>query len=168
MDPAGFRALYGYNRWANRRILEAAAALTPREFREERISSFGSVRDTLAHILGSELVWLRRWEGESPASYAAAAEFPTVEALAHRWDELERGQAKFFDRLTPAALDREVAYTNVAGERWRYPLRQMLLHLVNHSTYHRGQTVTLLRQLGRTPPGTDLLLYLDETTDTRG
>jgi uncharacterized damage-inducible protein DinB len=168
MDAAAFRALYDYNRWANRRVLAAAAALTPEQFREERISSFGSVRDTLAHVLGSELVWLRRWEGESPSSYASASEFPTVDALALRWEELERGQSAFFGRLTDAALDREITYTNVAGERWRYPLRQMLLHLVNHSTYHRGQAVTLLRQLGRTPPGTDLLLYLDETTDTRG
>lgn len=168
MNSAAFRALYDYNRWANRRILGAAAALPPDQFLEDRGSSFGSLRDTLVHVLGAELVWLARWEGESPASYLAPAEFPTVAALSPRWDELERGQSGFFDQLTDGALDRVVAYTNVAGERWRYPLHQMLQHVANHSTYHRGQAVTLLRQLGRTPPGTDLLLYLDETTDTRG
>ena len=168
MKSEEIRSLYDYNRWANRRILGAAATVTPGQFLENRGSSFGSLRDTLVHILGAELVWLRRWEGESPTSYAAPAEFPTLGALTLRWDELERGQSGFFDRLTDGALDHVVAYTNVAGERWRYPLRQMLQHVANHSTYHRGQAVTLLRQLGRTLPATDLLLYLDETTDTRG
>lgn len=168
MKSGEIRSLYDYNRWANRRILGAAASLPPEEFLENRGSSFGSLRDTLVHILGAEQVWLRRWEGESPTSYLAPAEFATVDALSPQWDELERGQSEFFDRLTDGALDRVVAYTNLAGERWRYPLRQMLHHVANHSTYHRGQAVTLLRQLGSTPPATDLLLYLDETTDTRG
>ncbi|MFN2387485.1 MAG: DinB family protein [Thermoanaerobaculia bacterium] len=167
MKSEEIRSLYDYNRWANRRILGAAAGLPPARFLEDRSSSFGSLRDTLVHILGAEWVWLRRWDGESPPAYPDAGDFPTVEALTSRWKELERGQSSFFDRLSDGALDRVVAYTNAAGERWRYPLRQMLQHVVNHSTYHRGQAVTLLRQLGRTPPGTDLLLYLDETTDTR-
>jgi uncharacterized damage-inducible protein DinB len=111
---------------------------------------------------------LQRWDGNSPPALPAAEEFPTTETLRRRWEEVEGGQQDFLNRLTDGALDQEVTYTNFAGERWRYPLRQMILHAVNHSTYHRGQTVTLLRQLGRTPPGTDLLLYLDETTDTRG
>ena len=61
-----------------------------------------------------------------------------------------------------------VSYDNVQGERWRYPLRSMLQHVANHSTYHRGQVVTLLRQLGARASSTVLLLSLDERGDTRG
>lgn len=168
MKPEEIRALYDYNRWANRRLLEAAATLTAPQFTEDRGSSFGSVRDTLAHIYASEAVWLSRWKGVSPSAYAEAAGFPSVAVLAEQWDQLEQARGEFLADLTDAALDEVVAYTNVQGERWRYPRRQMMQHLVNHSTYHRGQVVTLLRQHGVPAPGTDLLLFLDETSDTKG
>jgi uncharacterized damage-inducible protein DinB len=167
LTASEIRGLYDFNRWANRRVLGAAARLRPEQFLEDRGSSFGSVRDTLAHVLAAEWMWLRRWEGISPSVYPSAAEFPSAQALARRFEEVERGQSHFLEKLTDAALDRLVAYTNVEGVRWRYPLRQMLHHVVNHSTYHRGQAVTLLRQLGAEAPSTDLLLYLDEATDTR-
>lgn len=167
MTPADCRALYDYNRWANRRVFAAASALSGEGFVEDRGSSFGSVRDTLTHIYAAEWVWLQRWQGSSPAAYPPPEDFPSVESLAGRWEELERDRAAFLATLTDAALEREVAYTNVQGERWRYPLEKMLQHVANHSTYHRGQVVTLLRQLGAKAPGTDLLLFLDETGDTR-
>jgi uncharacterized damage-inducible protein DinB len=162
------RALFDYNRWANRRLLHAAAALTPAQFTEDRASSFGSVRDTLAHIYAAEAVWLSRWKGISPPGYAEAAEFPSVAALTERWEQLETARRDFLARLLDTDLEEQVTYTNVQGEPWRYPRGQMMLHIVNHSTYHRGQVVTLLRQHGAPVPGTDLLLFLDETTDTKG
>jgi uncharacterized damage-inducible protein DinB len=168
MRVSDVRALFDFNRWANRRLLDSAEALTPAQFTENRGSSFGSVRDTLAHIYATDLVWVRRWAGESPKAFADAAEFPSVPALRERWDRLEREREDFLAKLTDAALDQRITYTNTKGERWRYSLRQMMQHLVNHSTYHRGQVVTLLRQHGVPAPGTDLLIYLDETGDTRG
>jgi uncharacterized damage-inducible protein DinB len=162
------RALYDYNRWANRRLLEAAATLTPAQFTQDRGSSFGSVRDTLAHIYASDAVWLARWKGASPSAYPEAAGFPSIAVLAVAWEQLEQARGEFLANLTDAALDEVVSYTNVQRERWRYPRRQMMQHVVNHSTYHRGQVVTLLRQHGVPAPGTDLLLFLDETSDTKG
>ena len=58
-------------------------------------------------------------------------------------------------------MARAVSYVNVKGETWTYRLEEMLVHLVNHSTYHRGQVATMLRQLGKTPEPTDYLLFLD-------
>ena len=68
----------------------------------------------------------------------------------------------FLDDLAPERLNDVVEYKNTKGETWRYPLWQQLHHVVNHSTYHRGQVTTMLRQLGAEPLGTDFLVYYDE------
>jgi uncharacterized damage-inducible protein DinB len=156
------RTLYSFNRWANARVLDAAGRLGPEEFARDLGSSYGSVRSTLVHVAWAEWVWLRRWLGESPRTRWDEAEFPTLEALRARWSEVEREQWAFVAGLGADALDEVIAYVNARGEEWRYPLWQMLLHVVNHGTYHRGQTVTLLRQLGAQPPLTDFLYYIDD------
>ncbi|MGH7645699.1 MAG: DinB family protein [Gemmatimonadales bacterium] len=161
MHLADLHDLYAYNRWANRQTLGAAERLTPEQFTRDCRSSFRSVRDTLAHILGAEWIWLERWQGRSPPALLAAAEFPTVAALNARWAEVEAGQQAFLTALTAEALGRRIAYVNTKGERWEYPLWQMLAHVVNHSTYHRGQVTTMLRQLGAEPVATDLLVFYD-------
>ena len=81
MTQQDILTLYDFNRWANGRTLEAAAALSAEQFVRDLGSSFPSVRDTLAHILGAEWAWLRRWQGESPTTLLRADEFATVAAL---------------------------------------------------------------------------------------
>jgi uncharacterized damage-inducible protein DinB len=75
---------------------------------------------------------------------------------------LERSQGEFLAGLTDAALGLPVSYENPPGRVWTYSLGQMLRHVVNHSTYHRGQVITLLRQLGAAAVATDLLVFVDE------
>jgi uncharacterized damage-inducible protein DinB len=79
-----------------------------------------------------------------------------------RWAEVEREQVEFIERLNPADLERPISYENPPGTRWTYPLAAMLQHVVNHSTYHRGQVAAMLRQLGTAPSPTDYLVFLDE------
>ncbi|MCA1641972.1 MAG: DinB family protein [Acidobacteria bacterium] len=111
--------------------------------------------------LFAEWVWLRRWRGESPRAILDPAEFADVESVRSRLAEVARERAQLLAGLTDADLERVVAYVNAKGEEWRYPLGRMMQHVVNHSTYHRGQVVTMLRQLGADAPSTDLLLYDD-------
>ena len=82
--------LYDYNAWANARSLGAAEPLTPEQFLRDLGSSFPSVRDTLAHVLAAEWIWLRRWLGESPSGLLPAAEFPSVRSLRDRSAAIER------------------------------------------------------------------------------
>ena len=74
---------------------------------------------------------------------------------------MEQEQAEFVASVTEESLEATISYINTRGVRWTYPLRQMMQHVVNHSTYHRGQVITMLRQLGAEPVATDLLLFQD-------
>jgi uncharacterized damage-inducible protein DinB len=162
VDLNDIRQLFDYNRWAGHRALTAASTLATDDFLRPMGNSFSSVRDTLAHILGAEWVWLERWQGRSPEALLDPAVFPTVQSLESRWKIVEREQMQFIEALTPQRLREELAYINLRGQRYSYPLWQQLVHVVNHSSYHRGQITTLLRQLGAEAASTDFLVYFDE------
>lgn len=161
MTPSQARELYAYNRWANRRLLDAAADLPREALLRDLGASHGSVWGTLCHILWGEWLWFGRWLGMRTDA-VGPLEFPDLVALRGGWQELERERHEFLEGLTPADLERAISYENPPGTRWTYTLGQMLQHVVNHSTYHRGQVAALLRQLGRVPPPTDYLIYFDE------
>jgi uncharacterized damage-inducible protein DinB len=159
------RELYEYNYWARDHQLRACGTLTQEQFLRPMGSSFSSVRDTLAHLLGAEWIWLERWRGGSPtARYAeefAAEKFPTLLTIQDHWRVVEAGMRSYLADLKEEALPQPMTYTNLKGETWTYPLWRMLLHLVNHQTYHRGQVTTLLRQLGVQAPQIDYLVAHD-------
>ena len=156
------RSLFAYNRWANRRTLDSAAALSPHELHKDLGGSFPSIRDTPVHILAAEWIWLERWRGVSPRSFLDPAEFPDFSKLTDRWRRMETEQAQFVDSVTPDALAGDLSYVNTKGATWTYPLGRMMQHVVNHSSYHRGQVSTMLRQLGHGAVSTDLLVFFDE------
>lgn len=161
MNVDEVRRLCEYNQWANRRIVEACRAIDPAAFRRETGGSFGSIKDTLAHIAWAEWLWLERWQHRSPKK-ASLPEANDLPAIARVLDDVASGQLAFVDPLTDDRLEERIAYTNIKGEQWEYTLAEMLQHTVNHSTYHRGQIVTLLRQAGANGVSTDFLLYIDE------
>jgi uncharacterized damage-inducible protein DinB len=151
--------LYEYNRWANQRLLDATAALSSAELTRDLKSSFPSVRDTLAHILSAEWIWLMRWKGDSPVGAPASWDLSSHDLLRAQWASVEAELTAFVATLTPAALDAVIAYRNTKGEPFAQPLSELLRHVVNHSTYHRGQITTMLRQLGKDSVATDLVLF---------
>lgn len=165
VDLAQIRHFYDYNRWANGRLLGAAAALAPELLTRDLGSSYGSVWITLRHILWGEWLWLGRWQARTPAGLDPQTlhDFP---ALRSRWTEIEQEQLALLDGLTAADLARLLSYDNPPGTSWTYTLGEMIYHVLNHSTYHRGQVAGMLRQLDVTPPTTDYLVYLDERSST--
>jgi len=165
MEVARIQALYEYNTWANGRVLEVASHLTPEQFLRNLRSSYPSVRDTLAHVIGGEWIWLMRWKGSSPKALLRPSDFPTLAALNARWLSVQREQSEFVSRVTDASLAVPVAYINTQGDPFSYPLWQTMQHVVNHSTYHRGQFTTLLRQLDAEPVATDFLVFYDVRTE---
>lgn len=156
MNRQDILMLYEYNAWANGRVLGAAEALTPEQFLRDLGNSFPSVRDTLAHILSAESLWLRRWQGDSPSRPLPADTFPTVASLRDGFAAVDRERHIFLESLSEARLAHPLAYRDMAGKDHSLPLVFTLQHVVNHGTYHRGQVTTLLRQLGARPVSTDL------------
>jgi uncharacterized damage-inducible protein DinB len=159
MTIAEVQQLFAYNRWANDRILSATAVLSAEQFGRDMASSFPSVAATLAHILAAEWVWLSRWNGESPAGLPSDWGDDTHADLVSRWRRHEADQSRFLDSLDPARLAAPLSYRNTKGEPFIVPLEHLLRHVINHSTYHRGQVTTMLRQLGVPASATDYVLY---------
>lgn len=160
-----FRELFDFNYWARDRQFQACAVLTPELFLRPMGSSFASVRDTLAHLLAVEWVWLERWRGRSPnrkeAEAFGAGNFPTLDSIRDAWVPIEKGVRHFLTMCPEANLSRPLTYPNMQGEVRTYALWRLLFHVVNHQTYHRGQITTLLRQLGAAPVQTDYLVAHD-------
>ena len=152
------RDLYAYNRWANDRILDATARLSAEDLARPIVSSFPSVLGTLVHVAESDWVWLRRWQGESPTA-PPAWDTATHGAVRTAWEAVQDERDAYLAGLDDAALLRTVVYRRIDGEANRNPLWQLLRHVVNHSTYHRGQLTTMLRQLGAATVSTDLTAY---------
>ena len=156
-----FQDLFRYNYWARDRQLEACALLSPAQFSRPLGGSFPSVRDTLDHMLAAEWIWLERLQGRSPHALPTFDELLSVTEINQRWQSVERG---FLDHLSSPPgeqMSRNIVYTNFRTQIQTYPVWMILLHLINHQTYHRGQVTTLLRQLGATTAAVDLLVADD-------
>lgn len=160
MTTAEVRQLFAYDAWANALVFEAAAGLSEEQLAHSVASSFPSVLGTLAHVVGAEWVWLRRWLGENPAGFPAWVATPVLADLRARLSAIESERDAFVAGLSDADLGRDVAYRNLSGQAFSDSLDGLIRHVVNHSTYHRGQVATQLRQLGVKPPGTDLIVFL--------
>lgn len=156
------RELFTFNAWAMRRLLDDTAKLSEEEIKRDMGNSFSSIRDTLVHMVGAEWVWLSRWQGTSPNAIPNTKANMGHGEVVQWWQQINDEREAFFATLTEEALDRMIAYRNFAGKDFAFPLWQMLRHVVNHATYHRGQVVTMMRQLGHAPTATDMILMYQE------
>ena len=157
MNARDARLLFAYDAWANRRLLAAAARLSADDFTRDLGASFESVRGTLLHILWGEKRHLEFWRDGVRIDDPQAEEFPDVESLRATWSLVEQAREAFAGALSDEDLARLLS---VRGKQ--FALHELLQHVANHSTYHRGQVVLLLRQLGQQPPSTDFALFLLE------
>jgi uncharacterized damage-inducible protein DinB len=162
MEISDIQALYDFNSWANQRTREACAPLSAEQFTRDLGSSFRSVRDTLVHLYSAEWVWLERWRGSSPTAFPSAADFPDLASIEMRWNDTDRRLQEFVAGLKEQDLTGVLRYRLMSGREMESPYWQMLQHLANHGTYHRGQIATMLRQLGAKPNSTDLIQFYRE------
>jgi len=153
------RGLFGYTLWADGEILDALSEVPADDLFRDTGSSFGSVLGTMAHILGAEQIWLSRLLGAPLDHLPGIGNYPDVASLRAGFEDL-RPQLEFYlASIKEEDLETEFHWRSIAGEARSAPLRQVLLHFVNHATYHRGQVVSQLRQLGRAAPSTDLVYW---------
>ena len=167
MDAAYFRQLARYNAWANERIYAAAAELSDQERKAKRPSFFGSIHATLNHILVGDRVWLSRLTARPGGPLVSKPPEITGlnQELYENFDELRAARIKedarideVIGRYSDADLARNLDYANMAGEERHTPMAQVLAHLFNHQTHHRGQVHGLLSDTRVAPPSLDMIL----------
>jgi len=155
-----FETMAAYNAWANARLYEAALALSEEDYRRDVGAFFKSLHGTLNHLLVTDRIWLGRLAGESDGSYK-------LDAILFD-DRLELTRARLVEdaRLVRAVGDiaadqfaGEQRYTRRTGEVFSQRRSDMLAHLFNHQTHHRGHAHMILSLVtGREPSSFDLLL----------
>jgi uncharacterized damage-inducible protein DinB len=158
---AHFSTMAAYNAWANRRLYDACAALPEAEYLQARPSFFGSIHNTLNHILVGDRLWLARVEGDEPP-HRRLNEVPYADLTGLRAArEAEDAHiAAVVTRVDEAGWAEDLVYRTSAGAQNRTPLVMVFTHLFNHETHHRGQVHDMLSQTPVQPPELDLIYFL--------
>ncbi|MEX1139456.1 MAG: DinB family protein [Bacteroidota bacterium] len=162
MTPGEIRTLFDYDRWATVKLLGVIGTISDDLYRKDLGSSHGGIHGTLVHLIGACDVWLRRWQGESPTKPWRDADFQSFADLRTAWDTIQAALAAYLETLSDEQLSSPLHYKDMKGNAYATVLWKQMQHLVNHGSYHRGQIVTLLRIMGVTPVGTDLIHYYRE------
>jgi uncharacterized damage-inducible protein DinB len=165
MTLTELRTWFDYIYWARDRVLNVMADISQEEFSRDLGSSHPSIHETCVHMIGSERLWLARWQGHSPTGRENPADHPTLDAVIVRWRETEADVQAHLGAMQEGEQGRIIEYVTLDGHPVSYPFWQSALQVTNHSSYHRGQVVSMLRQLGRRGVGTDLIMfYRDRNT----
>lgn len=160
MNVSDVRSLYAYTDWANDRLLAAIAGLSEEQFTGQIVSSFPSIRDTLSHIAFAEWIWLQRWLGESPPGFPEWTKAPSFAIVADQIHGIAAERRAYLEDLGDDMIESMLHYRSTEGDPFTMALGEVLIHCANHSTYHRGQLVTMLRQVGVAPPNTDYTRFV--------
>ena len=150
-----------YTAWASGLLLDACAALPEEELNRERQASHGSLLGTLRHIYYADRVWYRRLAGAAGTQtpFRDPAPEPTLADLRRDWMPLLRKMRDWAAALGADELAADLHYQNLKGDPFSASRWQILMHVVNHATLHRGQVIGMLRQSGHKPPTTDLIYF---------
>ena len=151
MNLQDLQTMIDYHYWARDRLLDALESLTPEQYNRDLGSSFKSIRETVTHTYAAEWAWYLRWRGESPTALLPADRFADLAALRTAWNEQQADMLAFVNGLDAAGVARVIDYKLLSGQPGSSPIWQMLQHVVNHASYHRGQVTTMLRQIGASP-----------------
>jgi uncharacterized damage-inducible protein DinB len=154
-------ALFAYDRWANRKVLDACRKLSAEQCVAELVPGWASVRSSISHIALATEFNLRTLAGDPDDRIPTDADLATVNDVAQL---LERAYGRFEEllpTLTPERLNR-VLTLRAVGRTFTLPRWAILRHIVNHSTYHRGQVASKLKRFGIEPPNTDFFFWVIE------
>jgi uncharacterized damage-inducible protein DinB len=151
--------LYDYTYWAHRQVWNCIETLTDEQFAQPIDYAFGSIRGQLVHTMSAEWIWFSRIRGTSPKAMLTEDEYPDRSAVRIRWDTVEADVRGWLEALTDPMLEKIIEYQNTKGTAFTQPLWSILLHVVNHGTDHRAQTLSMLYQLGAPTVEQDFIRY---------
>jgi len=143
-----FTDLAAYNSWADQKAINWLSQITEEQWEQVNVSSFSSIRQTAVHIASAEKIWIDFWTRASNPVYLSANFTGSKDELIVIWQEASYGLEAFIKSHLEGDLGQSVSFIYPNGNAGQMPYYQTFAHVVNHSTYHRGQLVTLLRQAG--------------------
>ncbi len=145
-----YHKLFDYDYWANSETL-ASLRTVP--------SGTEKPRKTFNHVIGAQRIWMARFENPAPP---LAQPWPdlTLEECASAIEDLHRRWKDVLDNVTPEKLAGDLAYRNLKGNEYKTPIQDVLMHLVLHSAYHRGQIAAAVREAGGKPAPTDYVVFV--------
>jgi len=159
-----FQALARYNQWANARLYAACLALNADDYARDRGAFFGSIGNTLNHILVADRIWLARFEGkQAECLQLDALPYPDRDVL---WAERQKGDAfivTLFGGYGNERLSRDLDYMDTEGFAASIPAPVAFGHFFNHQTHHRGQAHGMVSQAGAEPPALDFSYFYRES-----
>lgn len=150
--------IWDYNFWASERFTAKLQNFSEEEFCRDLGDGCGSVRDKLGHILGADKVWLERIQGKVNP-FLPASEIKDIRFYMDLSEKIQSDYKKILNELTEENLQNRISYKNLKGLDFSTPLFEILLHVANHATYHRGQAASLVRRIKGSPPVTDMIEY---------
>lgn len=159
MTVQDLEVLFDYGYWANKHLFRVLSQISEEQFVQPVAGSYGSVRNTMVHMLSAEWGWLDRCGGQRRGAALNSSDYPTVASVVERWQEVEGYVRKFLSSLRDENLDKNVEFALGKGPKQTMRLGELLHHAANHSVHHRGQVAVLLRMLGYTPGNFDMLFY---------
>ncbi len=149
-----------YNVWANGKIAEFIAKADEKLFDTEVKSSFPTLRKTVYHVWDAEFIWLKRLQGESLNDWPSKNFTGSKAEALKAWTDGSKSLHDFIAGKDETYCQEVCHYKNVKGDAFKSTVEEIIMHVVNHSTFHRGQMVTILRQLGFTElSSTDLITF---------
>ncbi|RZJ73108.1 DinB family protein [Flavobacterium sp.] len=143
-----FLQLAEYNAWANNRAIGWITQISDEQWERKLESSFGSIRETVIHIASAEKIWVDFWAITPEPVYLSSWFNGTKEELIAIWQKASADLKKNVENQPDDKFGQEVNFVYSHGGTGQMPFWQTFGHIINHSTYHRGQLVTLLRTSG--------------------
>lgn len=147
-----------YTAWASGLLLDAVGRLSAEELTRDFKTSDRSVLDTLVHVFAADRIWLSRIH-ENPRTSFVDDTDRDLRVLQGEWPALHEQWKAWAAGLTDNSVNEVLSYKDIKGNPYKRPLWQIVLHVVNHATHHRGQVSGFVRALGHTPPALDLIYY---------
>lgn len=156
VDNRTLAELLHYSRWASSKLLDFAITVPEEDVNRAIPNSHGGILKTFQHIYYADRVWLARMEQAAVMPFEDPAPGPSLQELQRDWWPLLDRFAAWVATNDP---ERVMTFRRLNGEAMEMVMYQIVQHVANHGTYHRGQIAAMLKQSGHTPPSTDLLFY---------
>ena len=152
-----------YNVWANNRICEIIKPVDKKLLEKDLHASFKSIRGTLYHLWGAEWIWFERLHGKSPMDWPGSKFKGNFDEFQLEFLQQSGKYYPYVNKLSEKDLSKDFEYANLEGKKFKNTIYNTIVHVMNHSTFHRGQIIGMLREAGVTEfKPTDYIMFIRE------